>query len=1036
MCRLLLLVLLFVCLPLQASLRPVSSVNLPQEMMPLETNVAWRGKTLRTGILQDNGTPWNMVVGDDLYGINADYLLALTQTAGLRFEVSAFESRDALNQALSEHKIDVVFGVAQSVLPPGLHATQPWFTSPLRIYRSRENPRPVMFNSENARLTISRSTLALIRPDFAQKHRWNVVDNDLQALYALINNQSDYVVADETSAGFLLSQLQQGQIYQLASPLEPGELHLQAVAADPALTGFLDNAIRQLPMDVVNGIQGRWSTSLPRYQDTNTAHLSPMERQWITDNPVITYAAIQDDYPWSYRAANGKPAGYSVELLNIIGQNTGLTFKPWWVSNAEQAQTLMRQGRAMLQLTLPLTGNDTMRSNTLPVWRALWGVYVEQKSPTTTGWRALSGQKVGIRRGDIARQMLPDNVEAVIFDDSNSLYEALAKGQINALVDNVISARWHIQSRYSNRVRLAFAASDTAWPITLGVSASLPLLRTLLNSSLQQIPVDSQQRLREEWSNNNSALSERGDNAMRPVSVFVLIAALFAIIFLVALLIRRYLEQRRERKQRLQLEQQREEAERANQIKSQFLATVSHELRTPMQAILGLLELEVSQRPANDRLHMIHSSASALLTLLNDLQDHARVESNSFSLAPQPLDPQRWLTHLQDFYHPLMRHNGPVFRVDALTALPTRMLIDGERLQQIVNNLIGNAIRFTSEGEIRLTLAVDASVHQLRIQVSDTGSGIPEAEQGRLFEPWYQTPSGKRVSVQGSGLGLSICKEIVTRMGGDIELASSPGQGTTVTVQLPWQADDGRSHSVVRPASRQHETVQGLRVAIVDDHPTNLLVMQQQLAWFGIDAACYHDGLAFLRAGGEWDVLLLDFSMPRPDGITLANIIRRRERRTSHYTRLIFCSADAAVLSSPEVKAVADGTLLKPVSLRDIEALLPGRFDDLSQRLLSLSGQDSAFFDKVRQTLDRTLREDIVSLKRAFQEEDEAAAEKAAHRLKGSWQMLGYEEGEKACQQLIDSVKQHLFPVASLDLLILLTESLLTEMENYGTHSH
>ncbi|WP_433977562.1 hypothetical protein [Erwinia sp. E_sp_B01_9] len=435
-----------------------------------------------------------------------------------------------------------------------MSATQPWFTSPLRIYRSRENLRPVMFNSGEARITVSRATLALIDTGFVRRHHWQVVDNDLQALYALLDNRSDYVVADETSAGFLLSQLQQGQIYQLASPLNPGELRLQAMTADPQLTHQLDSAIRQLPMDVVNGIQGRWSSQLPRYQDTNTAHLTPMEQSWVQQHPVVTYAAISDDYPWSYRAANGQPRGYSVELLNIIGQNTGLRFQPWWVSNAQQAQALVDQGRAMVQLTVPLTGDDAMRTNTLPVWRALWGVYVGQMSQPVTGWQQLKGRKVGVRRGDIARQLLPADVIPVTFDENKSLYDALANGQIDALADNVISARWLVQSRYSDSLRLAFAASDAAWPITLGVSPSYPLLRTLLNSSLQQIPADTQQRMRENWSNNSSVQAGESANQMRPVSLFVLIAALFAILFLLLLLVRRYLEQRRERLQRRQLE--------------------------------------------------------------------------------------------------------------------------------------------------------------------------------------------------------------------------------------------------------------------------------------------------------------------------------------------------------------------------------------------------------------------------------------------------------------------------------------------------
>lgn len=1036
-CRLLFSLLLLFCLHAGAALRPISSVTLPPEMMPLEHSVPWQDKPLRVGILRDNSTPWNMVVGNDLYGINADYLVALTQTSGMKFEVEAYADWPALRQALHQGQLDMAFGVAQQTMDKGMSATQPWFTSPLRIYRSRDNLRPVMFNSADARITLSRSALALVTADFAKRHRWQVVDNDLQALYALLNNQSDYVVADETSAGFLLSQLQQGQIYQLASPLEPGELKLQAITTSPTLTAQLDSAIRQLPMEVVNGIQGRWSSQLPRYQDTNTAHLSPMERSWMEQHPVVTYAAISDNYPWSYRAANGQPSGYSVELLNIIGQNTGLRFQPWWVSNAQQAQALVDQGRAMIQLTLPLTGDDAMRSNTLPVWRALWGVYVSQTSRPVTSWQQLKGHKVGIRRGDIAQQLVPTGIDVVTFEDSKTLYDALANGQIEALVDNVISARWLIQSRYSDALRLAFAASDTAWPIALGVSPSFPLLRTLLNSSLQQIPADTQQRMRETWSNNSSALSGERENQMRPISLFVLVAALFAIVFLLILLLRRYLEQRRERLQRRQLEQQREEAERANQMKSQFLATVSHELRTPMQAILGLLEVEVSRQPASHNLTVIHNSASTLLTLLNDLQDHAKLENNSFTLLPQPLDPAKWLSRLADFYHPLMRKNGPVFSVEAIPPLPSLILIDGQRLQQIANNLISNAIKFTHRGAIRVTLGAEND--RLRLQVIDTGSGIPRQEQERLFEPWYQTPSGRQLSVQGSGLGLSICKEIVTRMDGEIQLESTPGKGTTLTVLLPLRPL-ARDSAVPEDAPARFSPLAAspLRVAVVDDHPTNLLVMQQQLAWFGIEADCYPDGRALLTSDTLYDLLFVDFSMPHPDGLTVAKIIRRRERSRIQRCRIVMCSADADILAKPQVVALTDRVLLKPVTLREIGPLLAHAadptFKDLASRLWQLSGQNQAFFSKLQTTLRQTLADDRGQLTRALQEAEWEKAEKAAHRLKGSWQMLGYDAGERLCQQLIEQCRKRQQPAANLNLLISLTDSLLTELESYGAY--
>ncbi|WP_235859180.1 hybrid sensor histidine kinase/response regulator [[Pantoea] beijingensis] len=1022
----------------QASYRAVSTLSLPQQVVPSAQIRPWQGKMLRVGILRDNSAPWNMVVGDDLYGINADYLAAISHSAGLQFRIEGYSSWTAMLHALQQDQLDLLFGVPQRSLPSNFYATPSWYDSPLRIYRNRSNQRSVMFNSTDARIAISRATRERVNPLFAQHHQWRVLDSDLQALYTLLNKQNDYVVADETSASFLLDQLQQGQIYQIESPLDPGLLHLQAITRDVKLTRALESVMRQLPMDIVNDIQGRWSRPLPRYLDTNTARLTPMESEWMVQHPVITYAALADDYPWSYRTIKGEASGYSVELLNAIGQNTGLRFQPYWVANAQQASALIQQQRAQLQLMKPLTGDAEIQdSHTVPIWRALWGVYVGNTARRIVGWQDLQGLRIGVRRGDIARQLVPESLSITPYDEGKSLYDALTNGQLDAVVDNVLSARWLIQTRYNGSVHLAFAASDTAWPIAIGVSPQQPLLRAIMDKGLQQIPAATQQRMRDNWS-NNVQLSSGSENNMRPVSLFMLVTALFAIAFLLILLVRRYLQQRRDAHQRRQLEQQREEADRANRMKSQFLATVSHELRTPMQAILGLLEMEVARQPQVHNLTVIHSSALSLMTLLNDLQDHAKIENNTFTLALQAVDLEYWLNQLSDFYHPLMRHDGPAFRVRALSALPTRVMLDIERLQQIANNLIGNAIKFTHSGEILLTL--DALDEQICLQVQDSGTGIPADEQQRLFEPWYQTPSGKALSIQGSGLGLSICREIVTRMGGSITLHSLPGRGTTVRVLLPLVMAEERDNETTPPPNlRNAPSLAGLRVAIVDDHPTNLLVMQQQLAHCGVAAETYRCGRALLRASAEkpFDVLFIDYNMPHPDGRTVARILRRRERHQLQKTTLVLCSADAQALALSTSLQFADRVLLKPVSLTAIESALQSHnndpFSDLDQQIKRLANQQASFVPRIVSTLISTLQSDRDALEQALTQQNWSMIEKIAHRMKGSWLLLGYSSGERLCQQMVENAKKHADSTPDWNLLILLTNRLLTKLENYGT---
>lgn len=1035
-----LLLTLWLSLPAGAAWRPVSSMPLPQELMlPAGDMRPWQGKTLRVGVLQASSAPWNMFVGKDIYGINADYLVAIGNLTGARFTINSYATRTALLDALRQGKEDLAFGIPRQALADDLYATRPWFTTPLRIYRSRQNHRPVMFNSQDARIAVSASTLQQVNPDFAHRHRWQTYSSDLQALYSLFNRQNDYVVADETSAGFLLSQLQQGEIYQIASTLEPGELSLYAVTPQAALRDALNQAIRQLPIEVVNGILSRWSMQLPRYSDTNTLHLTAMEKAWLSQHPQVIYSALTNNYPWSYRSASGEARGYSVDLLNAIGQSTGLRFRPLWVSNPQQARERVVNGQALIELVQPLTGSDEMENSTLPVWRALWGVYTGKLSPAITRWQDLQGKRIGIRRGDLAQQLLPAGFTVQSFDDGPSLYNALANGQLDAVVDNVLSARWLIQSRYGEAVRFAFAASDTAWPIAMGVNRDQPLLRAILDKGLQQIPPDTQQRMREAWSNENQpGGADRG--AMRPAIFVLLIVALAAILLLLTLLVRRWRQQRIEARQRQQLEQEREAAERANRMKSQFIASVSHELRTPMQAILGLLELELAHQPQRESLTLIHSSATSLMTLLNDLQDHARIENNTFSLQPAPLDLQQWLAHLASFWSPLMRADGPTFSVKALTPLPQNALLDGGRLQQIATNLISNAVKFTAHGTITLTLAVNDN--QLALCVTDSGSGIPADEQQRLFEPWYQTPSGRTLSVQGSGLGLSICREIARRMGGDIALRSQPGEGTQVTVTLPLTLTSD-APPVTAPASTDRDDFRHLHVAVVDDHPTNLLVIQQQLNWLGAKVAVFSGGRALLRAAERtrFDIILIDYNMPHPDGPAVARILRRRERYAAMRTRLIFCSADAQLLQQPEAWHDADEVMLKPVSLNALRAALSSRplptqaLAGLEKQLWQLANQDPVFLPRVIATLRQTLQEDSDAIQQALEQQNWTLLEKRAHRMKGSWLLLGIEEGKQRCQQLGELAQARQDCREITDLLLLLTQDLLARLETYDASS-
>jgi len=1026
----------------------VSNLNIPPDLLIASEKNPWRDATLRIGIISENTSPYNIIVDDDLYGLNADYLGYVQQVTGIHFQIYGFSDLAKLEQALHDGTVDLVYGIPQNEALHGLKISQPYYVSNLRVLRDRSNDRKVMLNSANARVAIS--TLTDMQAGNALKTVSSHVqryDNNLQAVYALLNGSSDYFIADEASASFIIDQLQLGQLYQIESTLNLGNLSFVFAAANPALIETLNVAIADTPMELMNAIQSRWSKKIPSYLDTGNADLTQMEKSWVKTHPTVYYAAIENNFPFAYRGSGGQARGYAIDILNIIAQNTGLRFVPLWARNAEQADQLVQSGQASFRTALPLArGVKARYSASMPIHRSLWGVYVGQHDNGISTWSDLAGKRIGVLQGDLAQGLVPANEEQIRFADSKAMYDALANGQLDALVDNVISANFVALSRYSGAIKLAFAANNIAYPVAFGVRQDQPLLLAILDKNLMQIPSETLQSLRDEWIVDRSNLIDAvNENRMQPQATWLLALLAAAILLLLGLTLRRFILQRRDKREREVLEQARRHAEAENRMKSKFLATVSHELRTPMHAILGLLELELKRQPTPEGLPVIYSSASSLLNLLNDLQDHARLATGSLTLAPKAVALHPWVAHISALYRPLIGERPVTLNVSAADNLPAAVLIDGERLLQVANNLINNAIKFTPRGSIQVSIGwreQSAQQGELSLTVTDSGCGIAADEIGKLFQPFYRARGAQRVSVQGTGLGLSICKEIIEQMGGRIELHSRLGVGTEVSLSVPVTevALDSATQQTDKPLNLPPPS---LRVALIDDHPTNILLMERQLRHFGLQPTLFEQGYPLLKAHRRqpFDLLFIDYNMPRPDGLTLARLIRRDEQR--HHLpacQIILCSADVQEFTRipPELVAI-DRFLTKPISLDALAQALPQQpqaleqqlvLTDLQQSLADMADNDRPMIQRLATTLLTTLQQDRQRLALAAQSEDWLQLGQAAHRIKGSLLMLQLPAAASLCQQLVESGREGTLLQDAYTELSTLVEQILIELDD------
>ncbi|MDA8826761.1 ATP-binding protein [Luminiphilus sp.] len=409
------------------------------------------------------------------------------------------------------------------------------------------------------------------------------------------------------------------------------------------------------------------------------------------------------------------------------------------------------------------------------------------------------------------------------------------------------------------------------------------------------------------------------------------------------------------------LEVARDQAQHAADTKTSFLANMSHEIRTPMNGVVGMVSLiKETELTSRQRVYFdtIEKSAAGLLVVIDDILDFTKLESGNLRIKRAPFSLSGLLGTLNTIFDIQAKGKGLIFQLSSGDDVPDRVLGDAARLRQLLINLIGNAIKFTDKGSVKLSvsLLVENSEPLIRFEVIDTGIGIAEAKQAGIFSEFYQVDLSSTRAYGGTGLGLAICRELAKLMEGAVSFRSTEGEGSCFWLELPLPEDVlnpfvvsstlepiaapnpfkaaliGESlraplKSVAVNEQQAPSPLSFLRVLVVDDSEVNRFILCELLATLGIKASCASNGEEAVAAFTDeaFDVIFMDIQMPVMDGVVATKAIRSLQSEQGLQPHCVVVGVSAHAMSGDREKYLALGMadyLTKPIDRKHLESSL------------------------------------------------------------------------------------------------------------------
>lgn len=630
--------------------------------------------------------------------------------------------------------------------------------------------------------------------------------------------------------------------------------------------------------------------TLPCYAIDTTIKWTDEELGFIGDHPVIKLGIDPAFIPFEFVDANGQYNGIAADYIQLLTKKTGLTFVATPNLTWPEAYDKALSGEID---ALPAVSKTVEREQhflfSQPYYHFKRVIVSRDTNSSIKGLESLHGLTVAVQKNSSHHSYLLSfpKVNLSLYDSVEAALTAVANGTETAFVGNLATTNYLIRSTGLTHLKFIAFEADEQLAIHFAVRKDWPQLVSILNKALATITEQEKIEINHKW----IGVDTQVDNG--PLMRILLIAgSLLFIVFTVSVfwILRLRKEIAKRKMIQLDLEKAKQEAEDANNVKSSFLARMSHEIRTPLNAITGMAYLlKKTNITLTQKMYIsrITQASTNMLSIINDILDFSKIEAGKVNLEIISFNLDQVIQDVVNIVSYKIEEQEIGFKLSKDPILPSWFLGDAKRIEQILLNIINNAAKFTSSGEVSLDIrlvAKEAENYHLAFTIKDTGIGMSQAQVQQLFEPFAQGDISINRRFGGTGLGLSIVKNLVDMMNGQIQVYSTEGEGSTFIIHLSLALDKSKEEEYKRQISVDY--FKNMKTLVLEKTGASMNIIDSYLGSFGMHCELTTSPASAVSmlesATGKFsqpfDLFILDYETPPDGGLVFIEALRKNKK--------------------------------------------------------------------------------------------------------------------------------------------------------------